>query len=58
MKYMKFSTCWAMNEYCSSDVVDVTQTDSTDLHAVGCLLHLLPEVVGLRSCRLHVAGQS
>lgn len=33
-------------------------TDSTDLHAVGCLLHLFPEVVGLGSSRLQVAGKS
>lgn len=33
-------------------------TDSTDLHAVGCLLHLLPEVVGLGAGRLQVAGKS
>lgn len=33
-------------------------TDSTDLHAVGCLLHLLPEVVGLGAARLQVAGKS
>lgn len=34
------------------------RTDSTDLHAVGCLLHLLPEVVGLGSSRRQVAGKS
>ena len=33
-------------------------TDSTDLHAVGCLLHLFPEVVGLGSSWLQVARQS
>lgn len=33
-------------------------TDPADLHAVGRLLHLFPEVVSLGSGRLQVAGQS